>query len=267
MNMYYIGVDVGSIATKAVLLDEEDKIISYHIVKTGANIQKAINSVRDFILKEGKLSINEISFIVATGYGRKKVEYAQKTITEITAQVYGALYYFPKTRLIIDIGGQDTKVTELTENGEVNDFVMNDKCAAGTGRFLEVMAHILDIPINTFGEKALISGKDLKISSTCTVFAESEVISLISRQERIEDIAFAIHSSVVDRIISLVNKVKIKDEVTLTGGVSNNIAIREIIKRSLDKKINLPYNPQIIGALGAALLAKKYSPLYENVRI
>ena len=258
--MYFLGIDVGSIATKAVLLSENSTIIASDVVKTGARIKKAITIVNDSVLKEGRISRDDVSFIVATGYGRKKVGSAQRTITEITAQAHGALYYFPKTRVIIDIGGQDTKVTELTEHGEINDFVMNDKCAAGTGRFLEVMAHILDIPLETFGERALTSTKNLKINSTCTVFAESEVVSLISQEERIEDIASAIHSSVVDRIISLVKKIKIKDEITVSGGVSNNIAICEIIKRRLHRNINIPPNPQIVGAVGAALLAKKYSP-------
>ncbi|MBU1864001.1 MAG: 2-hydroxyglutaryl-CoA dehydratase [Candidatus Omnitrophica bacterium] len=256
--MYFLGIDVGSITTKALLLNEKKEIVSSHIMKTGAEIKKTIAAVCDSIFAQNHITQKEIPFIVSTGYGRKNVDCAQKYITEITAHAFGATYYFPRTRLILDIGGQDTKVVALTAAGNVDDFIMNDKCAAGTGRFLDVMADILNTPITQLGEKALGHTKELKINNTCTVFAESEVISLIAREERIEDIAFAIHDSIVDRIINLVNKISRHGEITLSGGVSKNSAIQELVKKRLNTEVNLPMDPQIIGALGAAILAHRH---------
>jgi len=255
--MYYLGIDVGSITTKAVLIDERMQIISSHLVRTGATVKKAIQSVCDAVTLQSTRVYHETACIVSTGYGRKAVERAHKSVTEITAHAHSARFFYPDTRLIIDIGGQDTKVIGLTEDGAVDDFVMNDKCAAGTGRVLEVMAHILDIPIHLFGETALRHTKNISINNTCTVFAESEVISLIAREERIEDIAYAIHASVTDRIISLASKIPFHGTIVLTGGVSHNHAIQWSIKERLDSTIHVPSNPQIMGAFGAALLAHK----------
>ncbi len=257
--MYYLGIDVGSITTKAVVLSNEDSIMSSSVVRTGSVVKEAIDDVCKKVLQNLDIPLNEIVYGIATGYGRKNVTCVNECVTEITAHAHGARCLFPGTRLIIDIGGQDTKIIELTENGDVEDFVMNDKCAAGTGRFLEVMAELLDVSLEKFGEKALAYSRKIKINSTCTVFAESEVISLISRKEKREDIAFAIHDSVVERIIALVRKLPIAGEITLSGGVSYNSAIQNIIQERLGQPIHIPENPQIIGALGAAFLAKKYS--------
>jgi len=255
--MYYLGLDVGSITTKAVLLSSDDHIVWECVVSTGSVVKKTISIVMDAAMRENNITIEGIDSIVSTGYGRKNVERAQKTITEITAHAYGAFHLFPTTALIIDIGGQDTKVICLALDGTVHDFVMNDKCAAGTGRFLEVMAQILEIPLEQFGERALSYTHHIAINSTCTVFAESEVISLIARGESVENIAFAIHDSVVGRIMALVKKMPLKGDIMLSGGVSKNCAIQQIIQSRLSQQLTIPENPQIIGALGAALFARK----------
>jgi len=256
--MHYLGIDVGSIATKALVLDQDKNILGSAIVKTGGHMQNAIAAVFEEVYASAGISQKDVT-IVSTGYGRKNVEARDRYVTEITAHHHGVQALFPKTRLIIDIGGQDTKVISVDENGEIEDFVMNDKCAAGTGRFLEVMAGILEVPLQDFGACALAAHKQITITSTCTVFAESEVISLISRQEAKEDIAYAIHSSVADRIVSLVRKLHVHGEVTLTGGVSKNSAIRSILEKRLNTTVNLPENPQIVGALGAAVIARRKS--------
>lgn len=253
--MYFVGIDCGSVATKAVLLDEKRKICGSASVRTGATLRKAYEYVFDKVCEEATVKKNDIKRIIATGYGRKKVALADDRVTEITAHAHGARQLYPQVSLIIDIGGQDTKAIILNKQGVVKDFVMNDKCAAGTGRFLEVMAHILDVPIEGFGSFALTFGQKLTINSTCTVFAESEVISLISREHAREDIAYAIHESVINRIIALVKKLRFHEDVFLSGGVSYNIAIQHLLEQRLKRSVFVPKNPQIIGALGAALIA------------
>lgn len=255
--MYYLGIDVGSITTKGVILSSEKKIVAACVLKTGADMQKAIALLSRELFLESALTRADIAKCVSTGYGRKNVPDIDRYVTEITAHHYGVHFLFPETRVVIDIGGQDTKVISVDANGEIDDFVMNDKCSAGTGRFLEVMSGILDVELGTFGDYALSAKKKLSINSTCTVFAESEVISLIARQETKEDIAYAIHSSVVDRIVSLSCRVHTNGALTLTGGVSKNSAIRTLLSERLGVPVNLPDNPQIIGALGAALIALK----------
>ncbi|MBN3038952.1 MAG: 2-hydroxyglutaryl-CoA dehydratase, partial [Candidatus Omnitrophica bacterium] len=186
------------------------------------------------------------------------VDFADREITEITCHAVGAHSLFPKTKTIIDIGGQDTKVISLDEKGKVMDFIMNDKCAAGTGRFLEVMAHALETKIEELGELSLQSRNVLRISSMCTVFTESEVVSKIAEGAVREDIAAGIHKAIVDRILTMARKVGINEEITLTGGVSKNIGVVETIKSRVQKELNVPQDPQLTGALGAAILAQNY---------
>jgi len=192
------------------------------------------------------------------GYGRLSVDFADREITEITCHAVGAHSLYPKTRTVIDIGGQDSKVISVDESGKVIDFIMNDKCAAGTGRFLEVMAHALETKIEELGPLSLKSHNVLRISSMCTVFTESEVVSRIAEGCSQEDIAAGIHRAIVDRILTMANKVGINDQVTLTGGVSKNIGVIEMIKSRISNEINVPSEPQLIGALGAAILGQNY---------
>lgn len=256
--MLTAGIDIGSISTEMAIINKEKSIIASSILPTGANARKVIDKSLSKVLDDAKVKKEDIEYIVATGYGRLAVDFADREITEITCHAVGAHSLFPKTRTVIDIGGQDTKVISLDASGKVIDFIMNDKCAAGTGRFLEVMSRALECKIEELGQISLESKNILRISSMCTVFTESEVVSRIAEGHSREDIAAAIHRAIVDRIITMAHKVGINEEVTLTGGVAKNIGLISAMKNKILKDINVPSEPQIIGALGAAILAQKY---------
>jgi len=255
--MYYAGVDLGAVATKTVIMDDTSEITAYDIIRTGSKSKAAAEQSIKNALKKCRLNLKDLSYVVATGYGRVNAEYASKQVSEIACHALGAFKIFPTTRTIIDIGGQDSKAIQINEHGEVIDFNMNDKCAAGTGRFLEVMASALEIDIETMGPFSLKAQKKTEISSMCTVFAESEVVSLIAEGAAREDIANGLHNAVVNRVLGLAHKLKIRETITLTGGVINNIGIVHAIKNKLGLSVNIPDEPQIIGALGAALMAKR----------
>jgi (R)-2-hydroxyacyl-CoA dehydratese activating ATPase len=210
--------------------------------------------IEETLAKAG-VSFEKIGKIVATGYGRVSCKIAHKEISEITCHGKGAYFSMPGARTIIDIGGQDSKVISLSDNGKVIDFVMNDKCAAGTGRFLEVMAQALQVPLSEFGEVSKKSGRVVEISNTCTVFAESEVISLMARQEPKENIIAGLHKSIASRVIALAKRLRIEEEIALTGGVALNDGVRRALEAAAGKKISVPANPQLIGSLGAAIHA------------
>lgn len=254
--MIFAGLDIGSVSTEAVIIDKDKKILSYNILRTGSNSKKAAEKSMRLALEKAKLSFDEISNLVTTGYGRKIIPFKSNEISEISCHARGAYFLFPDTRIIIDIGGQDCKAIRLSENGDAVDFNMNDKCAAGTGRFLEEMAKALDVTIEKLGPLSLKSKKELVISSMCTVFAESEVVSLLAEGQAREDIAMALHNAIADRVLSLANKVRLANAVTLTGGVVKNIGVVNALKSKLtDISINIPEESQIVGAVGAALIA------------
>jgi len=263
-SMYYAGIDIGSVTTETVILDEKGEMISSHISPTGPNSRMAGERSFHQALKKADLSLEQIQFIVATGYGRVSAPFAHKTTTEITCHGRGARYLFPKTRIVIDVGGQDSKVIKLGQEGAITHFLMNDKCAAGTGRFLEVMAQALEIKIEDMGPLSLKSHQEIPISSMCTVFAESEVISLVAQARPIEDILNGIHQSICYRLTGLLDQVGIEPEVTMTGGVAKNSGIVYKIQRKINLKINLPHEPQLVGALGAALMAKEQFTHHRN---
>ncbi len=257
--MIFAGLDMGSISTKMVFIDENKKILFYELVRTGSNSKKAAEKCMQSVLEKANVSFNDITNLIATGYGRKIVPFKSQEVSEISCHAKGANFLFPDTRTVIDIGGQDSKAIRLDENGEAVDFNMNDKCAAGTGRFLEEMAKALDTTVENLGKLSLRSKKNFVISSMCTVFAESEVVSLLAEDEAREDIARALHNAVADRVLSLAHKVKLANALTLTGGVIKNIGVIEAIKSKLPNvAVNIPEEPQIIGALGAALIAESF---------
>ncbi len=204
--MITAGIDIGSITAKAAILNN-DRVIGTRVVFTGYNAKQAGQNVMDGLLSESGLTFGDLSAVVATGYGRNSVEFAAKSITEITCHGTGAHFINPKVRFIIDVGGQDSKVIRIDADGRVVDFAMNDKCAAGTGRFLEVMARALEVDLDAFGDISLKGSAPAKISSICTVFAESEVISLISKGESRENIIAGIHESVASRISAMARRV------------------------------------------------------------
>lgn len=254
---YYIGVDIGSVATKVVLIKNETNIefVSGKISPTGSNGNFTAQKLIDELIKENNLNMNNIKRILATGYGRISVSFTDLTKTEISCHAKGAKFIFPKTKTIIDIGGQDSKAIKLGLNGNVLDFVMNDKCAAGTGRFLEVMSHALQVNLNDFGKCHIESKKDVEITNICTVFAESEVISLISEGIDKKDVIKGINYSVAKRAVTLLKRVSIEEEVTMTGGVAKNKGVVSALEDLLKLNINIPEKPELIGALGAALYA------------
>ncbi|MFH1538643.1 MAG: acyl-CoA dehydratase activase [bacterium] len=254
--MHFGGIDIGSLSADMVIIDESENIVAYNIIHTGANSKIAAKKCFDETLAKAGIKEDGLNFLVATGYGRISVPFADKTVTEITCHGRGAFQLFPNTKTVIDIGGQDSKVIKLGGGGKVADFVMNDKCAAGTGRFLEVMARALEIELDEMGEMSLKSQKDIAISSMCTVFAESEVISLVAEATPKEDIINGIHSAICSRIAGMVDRLGKEEEVTITGGVAKNCGIVETIQKKLGAKLNVPDEPQIAGALGAALIAK-----------
>jgi len=252
----YAGIDIGSLSSEAVLLGE-DGILAYSIMNTGAHPQRAAQGCLEEALTKASLDKKAVSVVVATGYGRIRVPFATKQVTEITCHAKGAYFIFPGTRTVIDIGGQDSKAITLNDQGGVTDFVMNDKCAAGTGRFLEVMAAALETELVDMGRRSLEAKKGVSISSICTVFAESEVISLIAEGYKKGEIIKGLHESISRRIFSMIKRLRVREEITFGGGVAKNQGIAEILKELFGMQINIPQEPQIVGALGAALCAKE----------
>jgi predicted CoA-substrate-specific enzyme activase len=253
--MIVAGIDIGSISTETVIMQDQ-QILSFAILPTGANSIQAAEFSLTKALAEAGLKRTDLAAIVTTGYGRISFPGATKRITEITCHARGAFYLNPLTRTVIDIGGQDSKVIRLDDQGRNIDFQMNDKCAAGTGRFLEVMAQALGLKLEELGRISQAAPRSIKISSTCTVFAESEVISLIAQNEPVEVIIRGLHEAIADRLLGLIARIGIKEVVMLTGGVAKNIGVVRALEDRLQVKIFVPPEPQIIGALGAALLAK-----------
>lgn len=245
------GIDVGSTATKAVIFD--GTIRSMAIAPTGWNPKEAGRNVFNEALTRAGLQEWDIDMIVGTGYGRVSLSFIDKKVTEITCHAKGARFLFPQTRTIIDIGGQDSKVIAVAEDGSVADFIMNDKCAAGTGRFLQVMTGILDITLDELGQMASGS-KPVSINSMCTVFAESEIIGLLAQEVTKEAIASGIVQTIAKKMISLTSRVPCLEEITFSGGVANNPEICAILSSALGAKFNIPHQPQIVGALGAAIV-------------
>ncbi len=250
--MISVGIDAGAATTKAVVL-RENEMAGYTIIPTGFDFRKAGEKAFEEVLSNCSIGESEVGKILATGYGRSSIGFAEKTISEITAHARGVGYLIPAAHTIIDIGGQDSKVI-ITENGKVVDFLMNDRCAAGTGKFLEYTAKALEISLNELGTLAQVSKNPAKISSMCTVFAESEVISLRAQKIKKEDIAAGLIESIILRTITMVKKLGIKLEVAFVGGVAKNPGVVKAFEKALDTEVQLPEEPQITGALGAALL-------------
>ena len=253
---YAAGVDVGSTQTKAVVIDEDRRIVGRALVDTGANVVAAAQHAFDDALQDGGLDEKEVEYVIGTGYGRYRVTFGNEQVTEISCHGRGAVQMFPNTRTVIDMGGQDTKAIKVSPQGEIVDFCMNDKCAAGTGRFLGAAATALEMPLSELGPKALESKRPVRISTTCTVFAESEVLSWLGKGKRIEDILWGVHQSIASRSVALLRRVGLEDEITFTGGVTKNVGMIKAIEERLEAKLNVnPEDGHYIGALGAALFA------------
>ncbi|MCK9229859.1 MAG: acyl-CoA dehydratase activase [Syntrophales bacterium] len=256
MTICAAGIDVGSITTKAAVISTEG-LLGTAIVFTGYNTADAAQRVFDRVLLDCSLVPSDIAAVVSTGYGRNSVSFTGKAITEIICHGTGAHYLNPAIRSVVDVGGQDSKALILNGEGRTTDFAMNDKCAAGTGRFLEVMARALEVDLDDFGLLSLQSAEPSRISSICTVFAESEVISLISGGEKREDIIAGIHESAAARVAALAHRVGVRPPLMMTGGVARNAGIVAALERKLDMAVEVSPRAQLAGAIGAAVLALK----------
>lgn len=254
----YLGIDIGSSSSKAVIIGENDELLATEVINVGTGTNAGAEVVQRALEAAG-LSRGEIRYTVVTGYGRMSFTEADKQITEITCHGKGVVFLCPEARTVIDIGGQDAKCIRLDASGRVANFVMNDKCAAGTGRFLEVMARVLDCDIGELGELAERAKNFISISSTCTVFAESEVISQLSQGASREDVAYGAHKSIARRVVAMAERIGIVDKVVMTGGVSLNKGIPRALEEETGMHIFVPESPQTVGALGAAILAKQYA--------
>lgn len=251
---YFAGLDIGSLATKYVVVDQAGEVVASAIVATGARVSVAADAALEAAVRQGGFDRGHIAYTVATGYGRKRAQ-ADGQVTEISCHARGAVKLFPGTRTLLDIGGQDTKAIRIGAGGEVVNFAMNDKCAAGTGRFLEVMARALEVDLDELGPLSLRSSTPRTISSFCTVFGESEVVSHVANGVEVADIARGLHESISHRVVGLLKRVGVESELTMSGGVSRNVGMRSALELALGTSLNIHPDAQLIGALGAALIA------------
>lgn len=254
-DVYYLGIDIGSTASKAVVIDENKEIVGYSVYSLGAGTS-GVDQALAQLFEKTKLEWSDIEAVVATGYGRARFDRADKQVSEISCHARGVEALMPGTRTIIDIGGQDVKALRLKPDGSLDNFMMNEKCAAGTGRFLDVMARVLDSEVSKLGDLDAQSKQPVEISSTCTVFAESEVISHLAQGEPIEDIVSGIHNSVAHRTAGLVRRLgPVQEPVAMSGGVAKNAGIVRALEEELGMEIEVCDLSQLCGALGAALYA------------
>ena len=252
--MYTMGIDIGSASSKIVILKDGREIEVAQVVQAGTGTSGP-KRVLEETVSNTKLTLADMAYIVATGYGRCSVSYANQQISEITCHGKGIAHLNPGARTIIDIGGQDAKAIQLDQNGLIQKFAMNDKCAAGTGRFLEVMSRVLEIKLEDMADAHFKASDPAAVSSTCTVFAESEVISLLSQGVDLNNIVAGVHRSIANKACSLVYRIGLQQEVVMCGGVAQDLGVVDAIEQELKCKVTVAQNPQITGALGAALLA------------
>lgn len=255
---YTLGIDAGSAYIKLVLIDSVNAIVSKRIIPRGAEIDASCRKSRDSLLEMLEIDKNQICGVIATGYGRKQVSFADEVITEITALAVGGFSADSDVRTIIDVGGQDSKVVVIDESGKVIDFVMNQKCSAGTGKFLEVTSTSLGVKVEDLGSLSLKADKVLSLSSTCTVFAESEIISSVAAGEKKENIIKAMHNTISGQILGLFYQANVDCQggVLFAGGVALNKGMVSELSSKLNCRVQVPKNPQFISAFGAALFLK-----------
>jgi (R)-2-hydroxyacyl-CoA dehydratese activating ATPase len=259
MTEYFAGIDIGSTMTKAVIL--EQGVIASVIGPTGPEQRRLANKVMEEALRKAGLSFDAMTYIVSTGYGRINVPFADKQVTEISCHAKGVSSLFPRARTIVDIGGQDSKAITVDPHGRVTNFIMNDKCAAGSGRFVEVIADTVGLKLEQMGDLSLQSGHPAQISNICTIWAQQEVASRLAEGVPIPDLIAGVHRSLADRVARMVKRLKLQKEVILTGGGGKNKGLVRALSEQLDCEILVPPEPLITGALGAALLGKE---IYEK---
>ncbi len=254
-GMYFAGIDSGSTSTDAVIVDRKGRMIGSSILPTGGGAQRSANAALDKALEDAGLQREQIDRVVTTGYGRAHISEGDENITEITCHAKGAHFLWPKARTIIDIGGQDSKVIHMDEGGKVLNFAMNDKCAAGTGRFLEMMARTLGLTMEEMSQKGLEWEENIAISSMCTVFAESEVVSLVAQNKAVEDIIHGLNQAVAAKTSALISRVGGEEGYMITGGVAQNRGVVQAIEERIGGELYVCQEAQLCGAWGAALFA------------
>ncbi len=254
MSRLYAGVDVGSLTTKAVVVDETGAQAGWSLADSSPHLAETGGEALDAALAMAGAGREDLAAVVGTGYGRAVLPFATRQVTEITCHARGAAALFPGTKLVVDVGGQDSKAIRLGNGGDVLDFAMNDKCAAGTGKFLNAMAQTLRTGLDGLGPEGLKSTKKLTMSSTCTVFAESEVISLIAQGQAVPDIVHAVHRAMAKRLSGLVRMVGTAEPAVFSGGVALNVDLVRLLEEALGIRFSIPEQPQLVGALGAAVI-------------
>jgi predicted CoA-substrate-specific enzyme activase len=255
LDIHFAGIDLGSTMTKVVIMDESGKSLTPVVRHTGAEHRKLANRVMEEALAKAGIGLPDVGYIIATGYGRINVPFADRQLTELTCHARGVSYFFPDVHTAIDIGGQDAKGLQI-QDGKLVDFVMSDKCAAGTGRFLEVIAHLLDLKLEDLGPISLKSTRKISISSTCTVFAQQEVINQLSSGAALEDVVAGLHDAIAGRTARMVRRLKVEPDVVFTGGVAKNVGVVKALEENLGCPVLVPADPLLSGAIGAALLAR-----------
>ena len=253
--IYAAGVDVGSTQTKAIVLNEDRKIVGRCLINTGAYVSHAAERAFKGAAENAGIKPEEVAYVVGTGYGRYKVNFGNAQITEISCHARGAKFLFPKTQTVIDMGGQDAKGIHVGPDGDVKDFVMNDKCAAGTGRFLSNAAETLGVSLDEIGPISLKGKKPVRLSTVCAVFVESDIMSYLAEGKTMEDIMAGVHSAIASRTVALVRRVGIEPDVAFTGGVSLNIGMVKALEEKLGLPVFVCADSHYIGAIGAALFA------------
>lgn len=254
--MIVAGCDVGSLTAEAVIM-EDNCIMAYEIIRVRPRPEQSASDVMNKTLEKVGFTLEEVDYCVSTGYGRDRIPFARRNVSEISCHGKGAQWLIPSIRTVVDVGGQDCKVISVDEKGRVLDFVMNEKCAAGTGRFLEIMAKTLGLTIEELGPVSLKSENPVDITSQCSVFTEFETMVLINEGKKIEDIAAGINQAMARRVFALVNRIQVREDIGITGGVAKNVAVVKNLEEIIGlKSVEFPQDPQIMGALGAALFAK-----------
>ena len=255
--MLTLGIDIGSLTGKALIL-KDNEILAWHLQRTGADSGETAEKVTVALCKKANLNLGDINYVVSTGYGRIVVPFADKNITEISCHAKGANWFFPGVKTILDMGGQDCKAIRCDSNGKVTDFVMNDKCAAGAGRSMEIMSDLLDVELAELGPKSLeIVNKEVPVSNMCVVFARSEVIGHLRQGVHRNDLMAGSCEALAARVFSLLKRVGIEEDFVISGGIAKNIGVVSRIEKKVNLKANICFEPQIVGALGAAVFARE----------
>jgi len=256
--MLTMGIDIGSLTGKALIL-KDNEILDWTLMRTGADSGETAAKVSQDLLRKANLTLEDMDFIVSTGYGRIVVPFANKNITEISCHAKGANWFFPGVRTILDMGGQDCKAIRCDSIGKVTDFVMNDKCAAGAGRSMEIMADLLDVPLQELGQRSLetVNG-EVSVSSTCVVFARSEVLGHLRQGVHRNDLLAGSCGALATRVYSLLKRVGLENDFVISGGIAKNIGVVKRVEKDTGLNANICFEPQIVGALGAALFARDF---------